>query len=483
MLVLAPGPTAGDDQEVDQGLPSGQAIEECREVRLQVHRQAQGVDRHGARLVLGPLAGQDQLVQSAFQRQAGPVVADDFLGNGGDLVGAPGALDEVPVGHVLGTRGPALCPNGCGGVQVGGGELRSEHPGELDRRVVIVERLDADAVNEVVGLAVPIEAVHDQFGLDDRGHSVRVRDARPVGGVLDQVTDLEAGVPVVGSQIFAGGALAALRHSAEGDDVHVCQRSAGNGGVQGRQVPADLVLDGDGRSVTDADQHVEAAVRDESVDLRVEMALVGRVNVRDGGLVGQAAAGTFLGVLTVQEQEGAFVSFGCPEIGLVRRQEGSSTVGGPPGIQVLPYGDGGRDGCLQHRDPAVQKPYGRGVRMPGALQVGMGEHIGDLLGRPRLEPPAAHAVGLDGRPAPVVVVKGTCRGGGRAHTAGEDSDLFGLAGVVGTAERDRHGEGLRITAELADHRLPFAGWCRAGRAWRDHGGPIRPCRSGPGRRR
>lgn len=125
--------------------------------------------------------------------------------------------------------------------------------------------------------------------------------------------------------------------------------------------------------------------------------------------------------------------------------------------QVLPDGDSGRDGYLQHRDAPVEEPHRRRERTAGALQVGGGEDVADLLYRSGLEPPAAHAVGLDGGPAPVVVVEGPRRGSAGAHAAGEDSDLLGLPGVVGAAERDRHGMELRIAIELADHQLPFTG--------------------------
>lgn len=139
VLVLAAGSAPRDGQQVHQRVRPGQAVEEFGEVRLQVHGQAQGVDRHRAGLVLGPLAGQSHTVQPPLQLQAAPVVADDLLRDGGDLVGAPCALDEVAVENVLGSRRPSLCTDSAGGVQVGDGELGAEHPGELDCRVEVVQ--------------------------------------------------------------------------------------------------------------------------------------------------------------------------------------------------------------------------------------------------------------------------------------------------------------------------------------------------------
>lgn len=93
------------------------------------------------------------------------VVANDLLGDGGDLVCALSALDHVTVGNVPCACGATLCADGCGDVQVGDGELGSEDPGELSRRVEVVQRLDADGVEEVMCLAVPVQGVHDQLGL------------------------------------------------------------------------------------------------------------------------------------------------------------------------------------------------------------------------------------------------------------------------------------------------------------------------------
>lgn len=153
----------------------------------------------------------------------------------------------------------------------------------------------------------------------------------------------------------------------------------------------------------------------------------------------------------------AFVGLRGPEVGLVRGEEGTGAVGGLWLGQILPDADGGRERCLQHRDAPVEEPHRSRERAAGALQVGGGQDIGDLLDRSGLEPPAAHAIGLDGSPAAVVVVERPRRGGRGSHAAGEDADLLGLPGVVGAAERDRHGEALRVAGELADHWLPFTG--------------------------
>lgn len=115
---------------------------------------------------------------------------------------APGAFDDISLGNVLGTGGPAPGARDRGGVQVGDGELGPEHPGEFGRRVEVVQRLDADGVEEVMGLAVPVQGIHDQFGLHDGAQPVRVGDARPARRVLDEVADLEAGVSVVRAQVL-----------------------------------------------------------------------------------------------------------------------------------------------------------------------------------------------------------------------------------------------------------------------------------------
>ncbi|MEV7867224.1 hypothetical protein AB0P17_14240 [Streptomyces sp. NPDC088124] len=222
------------------------------------------------------------------------------MGEGDDLVRTSCALDEVAVDDVLGAGGAPPGAGGLGGVQVGDGELGSEHPGEFDGRVEVVQRLDADGVEEVVGLAEAVQRVHDQLGLHDRSQSVRVANPGPAGGVLDEVPDLEAGVTVLGAQVLAGRALAAFRHAAQRCDVHFGQGPAGHLRVQRLQKPTHLVLDGDGRPIADADRHREASLVDEAVDLLMEMTLVGRVDVGDGHLVGQAPPGTFLRIVAVQ---------------------------------------------------------------------------------------------------------------------------------------------------------------------------------------
>lgn len=172
--------------------------------------------------------------------------------------------------------------------------------------------------------------------------------------------------------------------------------------------PAHLVLDGDGRPIPDADGHREAPLVDEAVDLLMEVALVGRVDVGDGHLVGQAPAGTFLRILAVQEDEGALVLLGGPQVGLVRGQQNPGPVRGLRGVQILPYGDRRGDGRLQHRDAPVQQAHGCGEGEAGAFKVGGGEDVGDLLHRAGLEPPASHAVGLDDVPTGVVAVEWAC---------------------------------------------------------------------------
>lgn len=182
----------------------------------------------------------------------------------------------------------------------------------------------------------------------------------------------------------------------------------GTSGCRGARRPADLVLDGDGRPIADADRHREASLVDEAVDLLMEVALVRRVDVGDGHLVGQAPAGTFLRVVTVQEDEGVLALLGGSQVGLIRGQQESGSVCGLRGVQVVSYGDRRGDGRLKHRDSPVQQAHRRGEGVPGAFQVGGGEDVGDLLDRAGLEPPAGHAVGLDGGPAGVVVVERAC---------------------------------------------------------------------------
>ncbi|MFJ8645122.1 hypothetical protein ACIRNI_03195 [Streptomyces sp. NPDC093546] len=233
VLVLAPSAAAGDGQQVDQRAQAGGAVEELGQVGLQVHGESERVDRYGGGLVLRPAAVERDPVQPPLQRQARPVVADDLARDGDDLVRAPCAFDVVPVGDVLGPGGAPPHAGGLGGVQIGDGELGPEHPGEFGGRVAVVQRLDADGVEKVVGMAEAVQRVHDQLGLHDRLladlGSVRLRQGDVDGAMATwrDFLDCADGIRSVKVQAALQDMRVRLRrYSGVAETQELCERAA-----------------------------------------------------------------------------------------------------------------------------------------------------------------------------------------------------------------------------------------------------------------